>query len=104
MTKQEELQQLRKFPHHYLWNKKRAQWTAQDLVNLETADEDSRKCNGKNKNGGQPVIQHLDGEKIKFESCSEASRQTGVSLQQIYSAVNGHTKTAGGCKWEKTNY
>ncbi|NRT11504.1 hypothetical protein [Flavobacterium sp. 14A] len=103
MTKEEEILKLREFPHHYLWNKRRSEWTEADLYNLENADENSRKCNGKNVNNQQPVIQILDGEKIQFESCSEASRRTGVSIQGIYRVVNGHQATAGGCKWEKAS-
>lgn len=101
MTKQEELLKLREFPHHYLWNKKRSQWTAQDVENLKNANENSPKCNGNTMHRKQPVLQHLDGEKIEFESCVQASKSTGIPVQGIYAVVNGKQSTAGGCKWEK---
>jgi hypothetical protein len=102
MTKQEEMTQLRKFPHHYLWNKNRSKWTEEDLVNLATATEGYRKGNGYNSNKGQPVLQHKEGETITYPSIVQASRKTGIPIGQIYNAVNGHIAFGGGFKWEKT--
>ena len=44
----------------------------------------------------------LDNHFIKtFESISEASRQTGIALSSISSAVKGQRKTAGGFLWKE---
>jgi hypothetical protein len=101
MTKQEELEQLRKFPHHYLWNKNRSKWTEEDLVNLINSPLGYKKGNWYNSNKGQPVVQYVGNEKIEFKSVVEAHQKTGVPLQQIYSAVNGNIEFGGGFKWEK---
>jgi hypothetical protein len=101
MTKQEEINQLRKFPNHYLWNKVRSEWTVDDLAVLEHPSPEYLSGKKKVNNGGQAVFK-IDGTTRKeYKSIAEASRDTGISAQQIYSVVNGRSVYGGGFKWEK---
>lgn len=40
MTRLEEIKILRNYPHHYLWQKQRKDWTAQDKINLQNITPD----------------------------------------------------------------
>lgn len=45
----------------------------------------------------------LDGKFINlYYGYKNASRETGIKIYSIYSASNGHNKTAGGYIWEKS--
>jgi hypothetical protein len=101
MTHQEEMIVLRKYPKHYLWNKRRRDWTPEDLKSFNSLSADAPLKLKKRVNNYQPVIQHKDGHKIEYASVIEASIKSGVSKASIYAVVNGHSQTAGGCKWEK---
>lgn len=106
MTKQEEILLLRKFPHHYLWNKNRSKWTPEDLRNLEILNEPENAIAfriAKVKATGQPVIQHKEGQQIEFPSVVVAAIKTGIKKNSIYNCINGHCELAGGFKWEKIN-
>ena len=103
MTHLQEIEILRKFPRHYLWNKQRSKWTAQDVKNFNSLSQETAVVYAKRKNTGQPVIQFLDNEKIEYPNVVIASLKTGIAKSAIYNAVNGHVALAGGCKWEKVN-
>lgn len=103
MTHQDEITQLRKFPRHYLWNKQRSKWTAEDIKNFNSLSLETAVVYAKRKNTGQPVIQFIGEEKIEYPNVVVASLKTGISKSSIYNAVNGEAVTAGGFKWEKVN-
>ena len=103
MTHLEEIKILRKFPSHYLWNKQRSKWTAEDIRNFNSLSEDTAVLYTKRKNTGQPVFQFKGEEKIEYPSVVIASLKTGISKGAIYNAVNGEVATAGGYKWQKVN-
>jgi hypothetical protein len=107
MTRQEEIIQLRKFPHHYLWNKNRAAWTEEDLANLENPTlntfrnrpEVVVKTNNF-KREGQPVALVIKGNRTEFRSVAAAARATQIKPAKIYAALNGYSAFAG-AQWEK---
>jgi hypothetical protein len=102
MSHQEECIQLRKFPHHYLWNKRRSKWTTQDIKNFNDLVNNVPVKKTKSRGAlGQAVWQHVNGEKKQFESVVQASRATSIPAHQIYTALSGSCRTAGGFKWEK---
>ena len=101
MTHLDEIKILRKFPRHYLWNKRRSKWTPKDIENFNSLSMETQIVYAKRKNSGQPIIQFKDNEKIEYPNVVIASLKTGISKAAIYNVVNGHAQRAGGYKWEK---
>ena len=103
MTREQERQILRQNMNHYLWNKPRAEWTEQDLKNLE-----AKSVNGVPKTKAvfdrprrtkkvynQPVIAIKDGEETIYESVALCAAELEIEPNAIYAKINGHQKNNG---------
>lgn len=92
MTKQEEIQTLRKFPRHYLWNKPRNQWTPEDLENLKNGVTKSRTASTDQSNSAKnktPVVLVVGDKKEEFKSIKELSEFVPVPYQSLVNILNG---------------
>lgn len=102
MTREQERQILRQNMNHYLWNKPRAQWTEQDIKNLE-----GKSINGAVKTAAvfdkprtrksykQPIIVIKDGEDVLYESVALCAEELEIEPNTIYAKLNGHQKNNG---------
>ena len=84
MTRQEEITQLRKYPNHYLWDKERKNWTAEDLRALSNPTESQTQKKRFIKKNKLPVIGKKDGIEKEFATIKEAAVEMGVSAAAIY--------------------
>jgi hypothetical protein len=129
MTRQNELIQLRKYPHHYLWDIPRARWTNDDLENLNNPKEfkgiPSKRTYRKKSNVSdahedlQPYIKKTigprkatkpylskvvftkDGISQTFPSIAQAARDTAEPIGNIYAFANNHRQPMDGSTWKK---
>ena len=88
----EELQLLRSQPRHYLWDKKRKDWTEEDLQNLRNGIGAVEKRNKPNPQKQPVYVLPKNGEAIECKSVVEASCITKISVGVIYNILNGYTK------------
>jgi len=102
MTREQERAILRQNMNHYLWSKPRAEWTPQDLINLEGK---SIGGTGKpeaiydrprtRKSYKQPVIVLKDGEEKVYDSVALCAAELEIEPNAIYAKINGHQKNNG---------
>jgi hypothetical protein len=103
MTREQERQILRQNINHYLWSKPRAEWTEQDIKNLE-----EKSINGTVKTAAvfdrprrtrqhykQPIIVVKDGEDVLYESVALCAAELEIEPNTIYAKLNGHQKNNG---------
>lgn len=98
MTREQERQILRQNMNHYLWHKPRAEWTAQDLLNLEGKSISGKEIpisNIEKRPHKQPVIVKTpEGEK-EYESVVLCAAELELEPIYIYQRINGHLKNKG---------
>lgn len=102
MTREQERQILRQNMNHYLWNKPRAEWTEQDIKNLE-----AKSINGEPKTAAvfdrprtrqsykQPIIVKHQEEILEFDSVVLCAAELEIEPNTIYAKLNGHQKNTG---------
>ena len=102
MTREQERQILRQNMNHYLWNKPRAEWTDQDLINLEgksiggTPKPESVYDRPRTRKVyKQPIVVIKDGEEKTFESVALCAAELELEPNAIYARLNGHLKNKG---------
>ncbi|MBC7748583.1 MAG: hypothetical protein H7Z76_08435 [Methylotenera sp.] len=109
MTREEERQILRQNMNHYLWIKPRAQWTEQDLINLEgksiigtPKQEVVYDRPRTRKSYKQPVTVIKDGEEKIYESVVLCAAELELEPNTIYAKLNGHQKNNGDYQFFKS--
>lgn len=102
MTREQERQILRQNMNHYLWSKPRAQWTEQDIINLEAKSisgtpktETAYERPRTRKAYKQPVIAIKEGKEIIFESVALCAEELELEPNTIYAKLNSHQKNNG---------
>lgn len=98
MTRDQERQILRQNMNNYLWNKPRAQWTEQDLINLEgksiSGEEITVKVQ-KPKVYKQPIIVKSPEGEQEYESVALCAAELELEPSFIYQRINGYLKNNG---------
>lgn len=103
MTREQERQILRQNMNHYLWNKPRAEWTEQDLKNLEGKGINGNKIEKPvvferprtRKTYKQPIVVVKDGVDTLYESVALCAAELEIEPNTIYAKLNGHQKNNG---------
>lgn len=102
MTREQERQILRQNMNHYLWSKPRAQWTEQDIKNLE-----AKSINGTvktpevfdkprtRKKYKQPITVVKNGEDVLYNTVALCAAELEIEPNTIYAKLNGHQKNNG---------
>lgn len=128
MNRQDEILQLRKYPHHYLWDIPRIDWTDDDLENLKNPEEmkgvqtkrkyvkDTNKeadevafvpaaKKEKKRKTTKPYLTEVvftkNGVSQNFKSVVQASQITGEPVGNIYPFITGIRTPKDGSTWKK---
>lgn len=103
MTREQERQILRQNMNHYLWNKPRAEWTEQNLKNLEAksinGELKTEECFDRKRRTKthykQPETVIKDNEILEFESVALCAAELDIVPSTLYAQLNGYIKNKG---------